>query len=438
MDIKKDFALYLYNRLPKIYRTSDKDLILQKLIETFTEGGFNHVINDTSNIMDLIDVDKCPKKFLPLLSKTYGYEYSEELPELFQRRLLKNIVEMYKRKGTKSVVKFIARELSGFETEIIENKDFSENDIDITGWTKEFKNYRNFILKLKAPYETSMLQSKEDAVKLVLTDFLPTNSNVFIITSYWFEESDNFTNSRVAEGVVKETIKEYNEEVLSVLKFLETNMTNKMKLNETSEEYFFINTPLAYQDIIPMALNDTSSSTLNKAFITNNVYLLDLVKDFSSETVTLSITDSNKEEIIDQTTNNFAINSISELNNYGILLLENKYQYAESVSEVFYNTIHYKSETEIKEAIREFTYTQTNATKWVEDNLNYLGSNISINLSNVVKEDCKEEKLESYAILGDNSVLNRPSCVLGSFLTNALFSYDVVKTEGQEDLLIIL
>lgn len=194
--LARDFTEYLYNRLPSIYRDTDYDSLLKRLLECFSEGGFIPLSQDTMHIMDLLDIDKCPSKFLPHLCSMFGYEYTLELPELFQRRLLKYIVEMYKRKGTKSVVKYIARELTGYESEIIENKDFTPYDTEVTGWTVEFRNYRNFILKLTAPYEDYSMYNKEDIVVKLVNEFLPTNSQVFIITSYWFEDSsNNSTNS---------------------------------------------------------------------------------------------------------------------------------------------------------------------------------------------------------------------------------------------------
>lgn len=436
MDLKRDFAEYLYNRLPKIYRTYDRDQILQKLIETFAEGGFNLVIQDTMTLPELLDVDKCPKKFLPLLARSYGYEYSEELPELFQRRLLKNIVEMYKRKGTKSVVKFIARELSGFETEIIENKDFSEKDIEISGWDIRFEHYRNFILKLSAPYETSMLNAKEDAVKLVIKDFLPTNSNVFIITSYWFEESDNFSNKRIVEDIIKETIREYNEEVLKVLNFIESEVTSRMNTTD-SEEYLFINTPMVHQDEVIGVLNDLVNSTLNESFYTNHVFLLDNIREYNEETFsTEKFTHSETDVVRDYTEHNFSINGISLDDKYGILLLENEYNYSDSISDSLHDKLMSSEESETKGSTG-YDYVQTNVMKSTEDTLEYEGLDLQYKIE-VLKEVISDERFDYSQVLGDNSVLNRPSCVLGSFLTNALFSYDKISIQGQADQIIIL
>lgn len=211
-----NLADYLYNRLPKVYQAEDKEQLLRRFIDTFAEAGFNPLLQDTLNITDLLDVDKCPSKFLPQLCRMYGYEYTLEIPELFQRRLLKHIVEMYKRKGTKSVVKFIARELTGFESEIIENKDFNEEHIELTHWDKRFEHYRNFILKLTAPYEDSNLFNKEEIVVKIVNDFLPTNSQVLVITAYWFKEETQVVKKTLED--IYDLVKDYNVEVSTVRK----------------------------------------------------------------------------------------------------------------------------------------------------------------------------------------------------------------------------
>lgn len=74
--LKRDLAEYLYNRLPRVYRSTDDEEILKRFIDVFVEGGYNPLLEEASKIMDLLDVDKCPSRFLPLLCKMYGYEYT--------------------------------------------------------------------------------------------------------------------------------------------------------------------------------------------------------------------------------------------------------------------------------------------------------------------------------------------------------------------------
>ena len=234
-NMRMSFADYLYNRLPQVYRTSDNEQILRRFIETFAEAGFDPLLQETMDIMNLLDVEKCPSEFLPLLCSLYGFEYTVEIPELFIRRLLKHIIELYKRKGTKSVVKFIARELTGFDSEIIENKDFDEELIDITKWDIKFEHYRNFVLKLNAPYEDSLLYNKEDVVKKLLEDFLPTNSQVFVITVYWFKEDSEIVANSI-EKDMHEVVQEYNEEIAN-LKNVLTDV--KYSIKDNIDEYIY-------------------------------------------------------------------------------------------------------------------------------------------------------------------------------------------------------
>lgn len=234
-NMRMSFADYLYNRLPQVYRTSDNEQILRRFIETFAEAGFDPLLQETMDIMNLLDVEKCPSEFLPLLCSLYGFEYTVEIPELFIRRLLKHIIELYKRKGTKSVVKFIARELTGFDSEIIENKDFDEELIEITKWDIKFEHYRNFVLKLNAPYEDSSLYNKEEVVKKLLEDFLPTNSQVFVITVYWFKEDSEIVANSI-EKDMHEVVQEYNEEIAN-LKNVLTDV--KYSIKDNIDEYIY-------------------------------------------------------------------------------------------------------------------------------------------------------------------------------------------------------
>ena len=217
---KVALADYLYDRLPRIYKTEDKHQLLKRFLDTFAEAGFDPLLQETVSITDLLDVDKCPSEYLPHLCRMYGYEYTLEIPELFQRRLLKHIVEMYKRKGTKSVVRFIARELTGFESEIIENKDFTPEHEELTGWSKRFEHYRNFILKLTAPYEDSSLFNKEDIVIKIVNNFLPTNSQVLVITSYWLKEESDIIKNMMESFTEK--IKDMSTEVYPLGRISET------------------------------------------------------------------------------------------------------------------------------------------------------------------------------------------------------------------------
>lgn len=284
-EVVSQFTDYLYNRLPQMYRTADKEDILKRFIEVFSEGGFKPLLQDTINIMDILDVDKCPSKYLPLLCQMYGYEYTLELPELFQRRLLKYIVELYKRKGTKSVVRFIARELTGFESEIIENMDFNQKQIELTKWDIKFENHRNFILKLTAPYEDSILYNKEEIVVKLVNDFLPTNSQVFVITAYWFREESEIVKKSMED--IFDLVNDYNKEVYNH-KIKESDVKSVLNTTDTEkhtfygEESSFLNSccglttnAINMKDVVRFALESYNSFLKAKEVGDNNTAFID-------------------------------------------------------------------------------------------------------------------------------------------------------------------
>ena len=119
-----NFADHLYERLPEVYRREDarKDInfTLKRYLEALDEGGVQLVFSELLSLYDILEVDKCPPEVLPLLSKMLGYNYIEEVDVETQRKIIANLIELYKRKGTKSVINFITREFTQFDTKVLE------------------------------------------------------------------------------------------------------------------------------------------------------------------------------------------------------------------------------------------------------------------------------------------------------------------------------
>lgn len=115
---------YLYNLLPEVYRFEDAkptiNFVLKRYLESLASGGFQPLFEELLKLCDLWDIEKCPTEILPLIGKLLGYEYIEEIDAEVQRKILANISELYKRKGTKAVITFISREFSKFDTNIID------------------------------------------------------------------------------------------------------------------------------------------------------------------------------------------------------------------------------------------------------------------------------------------------------------------------------
>lgn len=118
--LNQNLTEYIYSRLPNVYRKHDTSLQLKKYLESLVDGGLLISLNEILAIEDLLDPEKCPSEFLPYLFSNYGAEYSPNIPEIYQRRIIQNYAEILRRKGTKSVAKYLAREITGFNATITE------------------------------------------------------------------------------------------------------------------------------------------------------------------------------------------------------------------------------------------------------------------------------------------------------------------------------
>ena len=116
-----DFTKYLYESLPAIYRLEDvhQDYTLKRYLDVLGDY-MNFVCNETEGIMGLYDVDKMPVNFLKRYASLFDFPLYEDMTEEFQRKLLANLVPILRRKGTREVIEFIAREVTGCDINVIE------------------------------------------------------------------------------------------------------------------------------------------------------------------------------------------------------------------------------------------------------------------------------------------------------------------------------
>lgn len=419
---------YLYNKLPSIYRTTDNENLLRRFIEVFSEGGLTPLLNDANNIMDLLDVDKCPSQYLPLLCRVYGYEYSLEIPELFQRRLLKYIVDIYKRKGTKSAIKFIARELTGFDSEIIENKDFDEEQIRITKWDKRFEHYRNFILKLTAPYEDSQLYNKEDIVVKIVNQFLPTNSQVFVITAYWFREESEVTKDSI-EHLIRDVVRDYNlYDSHKATAKTTSSYTEILKFVEGVEEYAVLGEEVSYLNLGSPPLYTNSVANLR-----------DTIK-FATEiySVVLNHLESEKKDVLVLKEGEFS-NALSKYSYTDVksILKLNPEEFISKPTSSLENSLD-----KLRLAVEEELFSKSNMNVEDKIKLNILElekvspqnstSETNYDIMRMVEGEIYNQPFAEF--MSENSKLNVNSVLL----TNGIFIFDTIKEQGKEDTIILL
>ena len=120
-----DLGKYLYELLPHTYKVGDEttDYTLRRYIEALN-GGFGTVMREAQEIVNLIDVERVPERFLPYIANMCGIEFDNDIDTDLQRKILVNIVDIYKRKGTKEVIKFVAREITGIDADAREGHHF--------------------------------------------------------------------------------------------------------------------------------------------------------------------------------------------------------------------------------------------------------------------------------------------------------------------------
>ena len=127
----------LYNKLPEVYRVADfkeGNETLLRYLSALDEGGIATLQQDIANLYSIMSIEKAPTKAIPLIGNMLGFNYIRDLDDRTQRKIVENLAELYKRKGTKSVIHFIAREFTKGDVKIVE----MENRMFRT-WAKESK-----------------------------------------------------------------------------------------------------------------------------------------------------------------------------------------------------------------------------------------------------------------------------------------------------------
>lgn len=328
-----NFADHLYERLPEVYRREDAkkgiDFTLKRYLEALDEGGVQLVFSELLSLYDILEVDKCPPEVLPLLSKMLGYNYIEEVDVETQRKIIVNLIELYKRKGTKSVINFITREFTQFDTQVIELqyrifKTWSPNPKGVP--KSEYVEPRT--LGNKVTYDTCRLFSQEgmynytgivvvcdaqatqvELLNRLLREFLPVYCNLYLkingeIESYL--DSCTVNGTDVSTGVkVKEIEQAVRTKVKDSLKVtynttsetmdITTKETNKSSLSHKSlEEEARVNPNVIGKSHVSLETDLENAPTRSRENVSNSVTIKDA--DNPNVSITFEFTDTENNE----------------------------------------------------------------------------------------------------------------------------------------------
>lgn len=192
----REWSNYFYLRLPKIYRDFDEgtNFQLERYLDSLIVAGYEPLLRETYNVEDLIDPSSCPEEFLPFLCETFGIRYFEDIPSIYQRRFLNILTSLYKLKGTRAVIEYLARELSGLTVEIELIAD-------------------EYIIRLNAFEEDDLkLVIEQDVISRYVEMFIPVNVTAKLVTSFtFFEEvgilvTDNDMGFNIVDEMTREDL----------------------------------------------------------------------------------------------------------------------------------------------------------------------------------------------------------------------------------------
>ena len=282
---KINFGDYLYSRLPEVYRREDAkdgiDFALKRYLDVLDKGGLQLLFSELLTLYDLFDVDTCPKEVLPLISRLLGYNFIDEVDELMQRKIVSNLVELYKRKGTKSVIDFITREFTHFDTKVVETqfrifKTWSPKpkgipssvyveprtlgrkspDLDTCFLFSEegIYNYHGIIISCDAK------ASQVELLNRLLREFLPVYCNLYIQLRKEVETYSDTLQLQGNDQVHKLTTKDIEDKILTKVannvKVKYNVETENVKSTMVSEDQLQA-TDKIDEDSIKMAINDS-------------------------------------------------------------------------------------------------------------------------------------------------------------------------------------
>lgn len=171
---EKLLDLLYFRKLPKVYRDMDAEnnFALKRYLQSLLEGGVSPLSLLTDKLLTLNDPLQCPDEFFPLLCASFGVPFYKDIPLIYQRRFLNSYGDIFKRKGTFSIVRFLAKTMTGFHADLLfqeepdgeyltvtllveDTKQLEELDVATETIRRYIKEYVPYFINIEMMYETS-------------------------------------------------------------------------------------------------------------------------------------------------------------------------------------------------------------------------------------------------------------------------------------------
>lgn len=104
---------------------------LRQLLDVLSTG-YQSLKEDIDSFATQIDIDGCPEEFLPHLAALLGFEFPYDLDVVQQRSYLRNIITLYRTKGTAWALRIAALRIigAGFDL-VVTNEDHVAKTFDV-------------------------------------------------------------------------------------------------------------------------------------------------------------------------------------------------------------------------------------------------------------------------------------------------------------------
>jgi len=213
---------FLYSILPEYTRNSDiltdnnikgKVKSLEEFVNTIDEEVFDIISDSIREILTFGSIYDISDEYLPYLSYLLGYKWNINLDSNIQRDILINILELYKRKGTKFSFNFSLYNLDPSITLYEPYKDIFM--LNKSGFDEfDYESYSNFVWK--APVQVATTESITlrgiqiiDGIKVRIDDRVlvknqlnPIENGVYTVKkSNWIRAEDSNTELKLMHSL---------------------------------------------------------------------------------------------------------------------------------------------------------------------------------------------------------------------------------------------
>lgn len=255
----KTFSEKLYNTLPVMYHNADSmvDYALKRYLQVLSDGGYSFVVDELNGILNLNDPERTPSEVLGVLFEQYGLPLFNGIPEVYLRKLLPILGDLYARKGATTVIEYLTSIISDVKTDIVISPDFL-NDYHVD-------------LRLEMDYDQTGARDLPDREQLlrIIKEFLPFFIEVTIIFVYLFYETAKLQARERLEDFVTEVRSEHSrllsgnrEGLFPTLNNFDLGLNKSIYLNES---YYYDVEVDKFWDKIKYILQETGNLDRRKS-----------------------------------------------------------------------------------------------------------------------------------------------------------------------------